>query len=168
MLETKRLWLRSFVPDDVGDVLEYTSQAAVAKSAGFMLCRTEQQALFFGQLLQKQDHLVIELKEENKVIGNIGLSPLDVEKKHSFEVGYALNKNYWQKGYMTEALSALCEAAKEKRIKVIEARVADHNLASIKVLERCGFKFVKKYVIAEWFVASENQTQLLFKKVLGG
>ena len=87
MLETKRLWLRSFVPDDVSDVLEYTSQAAVAKNAGFMLCKTEQQALFFGQFLQKQDHLVIELKEENKVIGNIGLSPLDVEKKHSFEVG---------------------------------------------------------------------------------
>ena len=73
MLETRRLLLRNFDPLDAADVLEYTSQKQVAKDAGFMPCETLMQALFFGKMLQNKKHFVIELKEQQKVIGNIGL-----------------------------------------------------------------------------------------------
>ena len=167
MLETKRLLLRDFDPLDAADVLEYTSQKQVAKDAGFMPCETLMQALFFGKMLQSKKHFVIELKEQQKVIGNIGLYEVSPHQAGLvFEVGYVLNQNYWHKGYMTEALRALSQLAQKKDAVGLEARVAKRNQASIKLLERCGFRVVEKYVVNEWFVVKENRSQLLFYKQL--
>ena len=158
MLETRRLLLRNFDPLDAADVLEYTSQKQVAKDAGFMPCET---------LLQSKKHFVIELKEQQKVIGNIGLYEVSPHQAGLvFEVGYVLNQNYWHKGYMTEALRALSQLAQKKGAVGLEARVAKRNQASIKLLERCGFRVVEKYVVNEWFVVKENRSQLLFYKQL--
>ena len=139
----------------------------VYKRQGFMPCETLMQALFFGKMLQSKKHFVIELKEQQKVIGNIGLYEVSPHQAGLvFEVGYVLNQNYWHKGYMTEALRALSQLAQKKGAVGLEARVAKRNQASIKLLERCGFRVVEKYVVNEWFVVKENRSQLLFYKQL--
>ena len=118
-------------------------------------------------MLQSKKHFVIELKEQQKVIGNIGLYEVSPHQAGLvFEVGYVLNQNYWHKGYMTEALGALSQFAQKKGAVGLEARVAKRNQASIKLLERCGFRVVEKYVVNEWFVVKENRSQLLFYKQL--
>jgi RimJ/RimL family protein N-acetyltransferase len=52
------------------------------------------------------------------------------------EVGYWLDRSYWGRGIATEALTAFL--ALELR-RPLYAGVANHNLASIRVLEKCGF-----------------------------
>jgi RimJ/RimL family protein N-acetyltransferase len=52
-------------------------------------------------------------------------------------VGYWLGKEYWGKGIATQALSAFLVHVKERPLY---AHVAKHNLASRRVLEKCGFK----------------------------
>lgn len=160
-LTTKRLYLRPFVPDDVEDLFEYTNQIEVARAAGFSRCETLPQAMLFGTMLQRAGILMLELKESNKVIGNIGLYP-DPRREKTCELGYALNQNYWRRGYMSEALHAVITYAQSQNLQRLEARVARHNQASIKVLLKNGFVAGEKYHVDDWYVENENKDQQLF------
>jgi RimJ/RimL family protein N-acetyltransferase len=51
-------------------------------------------------------------------------------------VGYWIGRNYWGKGIATRALS---EFLGQVVARPLYARVAKHNVASIRVLEKCGF-----------------------------
>lgn len=160
-LETKRLYLRPFVPDDVEDLFEYTNQIKVARDAGFSRCETLPQAMLFGAMLQRAGILMLEIKETQKVIGNIGLYHIP-RKDKTYELGYALNEDYWHKGYMSEALQAVITYAKAQGLKRLEARVARHNQASSKVLLKNGFLAGEKYHVDDWYVENENKDQQLF------
>jgi RimJ/RimL family protein N-acetyltransferase len=52
------------------------------------------------------------------------------------EVGYWIGRDHWGRGFATAALRSLLEEVLERPI---EARVADHNTGSRRVLEHCGF-----------------------------
>jgi RimJ/RimL family protein N-acetyltransferase len=56
-----------------------------------------------------------------------------------FEVTYWLGREYWGKGIATRALSALLEEVKERPLY---AGAAADNVASLRVLEKCGFLIV--------------------------
>lgn len=51
-------------------------------------------------------------------------------------VGYWIGRDYWGKGVATRALGLLLE---QVPIRPLYARAARSNLASIRVLQRCGF-----------------------------
>jgi RimJ/RimL family protein N-acetyltransferase len=67
-----------------------------------------------------------------RIAGNI------VAFQHGGEphVGYWIGKEFWGRGVATAALSAFLELV---RTRPLHARVARHNIASIRVLEKCGF-----------------------------
>jgi RimJ/RimL family protein N-acetyltransferase len=70
---------------------------------------------------------------ENQVAGNIGSWTADGKR----EVGYWIDRAFWGRGIATEALSAfLCL----EQTRPLHAGVAKHNVASIRVLQKCGFK----------------------------
>jgi RimJ/RimL family protein N-acetyltransferase len=52
------------------------------------------------------------------------------------EIGYWLDRAFWGRGIATQALSAFLQL--EQR-RPLHAGVAKHNLASIRVLQKCGF-----------------------------
>src|SRR5438128_1303039 len=52
------------------------------------------------------------------------------------EVGYWLDRAFWGRGIATQALLAFLQL--EQR-RPLHAGVAKHNLASIRVLQKCGF-----------------------------
>ncbi len=72
-----------------------------------------------------------------QVAGNI-LSFLLAEER---EVGYWLGKEYWGKGIASQALAAFLT---EIKTRPLYAHVAKHNIASRRVLEKCGFIVVKE------------------------
>ncbi|HVR43796.1 MAG TPA: GNAT family N-acetyltransferase [Thermoanaerobaculia bacterium] len=51
-------------------------------------------------------------------------------------VGYWIGREYWGRGIATRALAAFLDLVPDRPL---HARVAKHNLASIRVLEKCGF-----------------------------
>jgi ribosomal-protein-alanine N-acetyltransferase len=56
------------------------------------------------------------------------------------ELGYALRRTAWGKGYMTEAVRLICPwAFSHLRLKEIYAEVHPENRASQRVLEKSGF-----------------------------
>lgn len=52
------------------------------------------------------------------------------------EVGYRIGREHWGRGHATAALRELLRVVPERPLT---ARVAAHNGASLRVLERCGF-----------------------------
>jgi RimJ/RimL family protein N-acetyltransferase len=84
-------------------------------------------------LLKKTIIVVSAVSAENQVAGNIGSWTAEGKR----EVGYWIDRAFWGRGVATEALSAfLCL----EPIRPLHAGVAKHNVASIRVLEKCGFK----------------------------
>ena len=79
-------------------------------------------------------------KEVRKLIGTIGLH---LNKEHQkAELGYWLGKNFWRKGYLTEALKAVLEFGfKELNLNKIYATHFLFNPNSGKVMLKAGMKF---------------------------
>ncbi|MBO4916222.1 MAG: GNAT family N-acetyltransferase [Oscillospiraceae bacterium] len=58
----------------------------------------------------------------------------------SVEIGYGISDEYQRRGYATEAVSAAVRWAQEQTgVERVEAEAEADNLASLRVLEKCGF-----------------------------
>jgi RimJ/RimL family protein N-acetyltransferase len=68
--------------------------------------------------------------------GQVAGSVLSYRNGARREVSYWIGKRFWGRGIATEGLA---RAVRELRGRALYARVATDNLASIRVLEKCGF-----------------------------
>jgi RimJ/RimL family protein N-acetyltransferase len=81
----------------------------------------------------------IALNETNRIIGGIDLFKINSKNKNA-EVGYWLGRNYWNLGFMTEAVQLILQYGfSELSLHRIYAIVLEKNDASMRVLEKCGF-----------------------------
>ena len=96
------------------------------------------------------------LRADGRLIGSVTLFNLDLNHRRS-EIGYALARDHWGRGYMNEALMAVLKFAfEELDLHRIEADVDPRNAASIKTLERLGFQR-EGYLRERWQVSGEIQ-----------
>ncbi|MEK6809314.1 MAG: GNAT family N-acetyltransferase, partial [Nanoarchaeota archaeon] len=85
--------------------------------------------------------MAIIAKDYGKHIGNIRLGPINYE--HGFTIlGVMIgDKNYWGKGYGTEAIqSAVGYAFHNLGLKKINAEVYETNIGSIRAFQKAGFQ----------------------------
>lgn len=106
MLTTNRTILCPFAEQDLSDLYEYCSQDEVGESAGWARhtsMEMSRQAL--RDFIRNKNQFAVVYRENNKVIGHICIHD-DSENNRSDtkELGYALNRNYWNRGIMTEVL----------------------------------------------------------------
>lgn len=81
----------------------------------------------------------ITLKNNPKLIGSVDYWRV-VKEHHRSEIGYMLHADYYRQGIMTEALQATIEYAfKHIKLHTIEANITPTNIASIQLVEKCGF-----------------------------
>jgi RimJ/RimL family protein N-acetyltransferase len=86
----------------------------------------------WAKLLADESLLKKTVVVDGQVAGHIG-SWMSEGKR---EVGYWIDRAFWGRGVATEALSAfLCL----EQTRPLYAGVAKHNVASIRVLQKCGF-----------------------------
>jgi len=110
---------------------------------------TEQFLLACGQLWRtgKDFAYAITLKEDDKLIGMFALHPMNLK----VEVGYALARPYWGKGYMTEILRAMIKwAFTQPDIFRVQAFCDVDNLGSARVMENAGMQregLLRRYVL---------------------
>lgn len=148
-IQTHRLLLREFISSDLD---EYT--ALIFADAEVMRYlpkrntppreRAERTMNFFN------DHhaeygwgpwAVVE-KASGELLGHCGLRYLaEIDET---EVLYALGKKFWGEGYATEAARASIDFGfREIKLERIIALAVPENIASRKVMEHCGLKYVK-------------------------
>jgi RimJ/RimL family protein N-acetyltransferase len=89
-------------------------------------------------------------KNDGIVVGSMDFKNIP-DKMKEIEIGYGLGKRYEHNGYMTEAVEKFCEwALMDEKIETIIAETEIDNMASKRVLERCGFKKYKEQETAWW------------------
>ncbi len=142
---TRRLILRDFTPDDFEAVHAYGSDLLVVQHMTFGPNDMHETREFLNKADAEQhieprnDYtLGIELKENGKLIGGCGIYKSKGTHSRAF-IGFLLNREYWGKGYATEAARELVRFGfDELKLHRIFARVFPENAASIRVLEKCG------------------------------
>lgn len=99
-------------------------------------------------------HLAIVVS--GQAVGGIGLTMGDDVYRQTAELGYWLGEAYWGRGIMTEAVRAFTEWAFDTfDLSRIAARVFDGNPGSVRVLEKCGYRFEGRFARA---VVKEGRT----------
>lgn len=68
--------------------------------------------------------------------GQVAGSIVSFERDGEREVGYWIGREHWGRGIATKALSVFLDHV---TARPLFAHVAKHNVASIRVLEKCGF-----------------------------
>ncbi len=92
----------------------------------------------FGVQIPQQ---VFAIEYDGEYTGNIGLHKATDVYRMSAEIGYFLGEPYWNKGIMTRAVNLICDYGfKNLDIVRIHAGIFEFNPASMRVLEKCGFK----------------------------
>lgn len=146
-LRTKRLTLRPVRMSDAADLYEYSKDPEVARHVlwdAHQSVGDSRGYLRYAVRQYRQDLPAswgIELKENHKLIGTIGF--MWINRDHnSAEVGYSLAREYWNRGIMSEALSAvLNEGFMDLNLHRIEAQHEVDNPASGRVMVKCGMMY---------------------------
>ncbi len=86
------------------------------------------------QILSQPTNIMWTILSDGEVAGNLVSYLMDGER----EVGYWLGKEFWGQGIATRALKLFL--ADVVTTRPLGARAASDNLASLHVLEKCGFK----------------------------
>lgn len=89
---------------------------------------------------------IFAIEMNGKPIGSIGLHlQTDILRKNA-EIGYWLGEAYWGKGIIAKAIPQIIDYGyKNMDIVRIFARIFGTNIASQKVVEKCGFILEGKY-----------------------
>ncbi|MDR3598351.1 GNAT family N-acetyltransferase [Clostridium sp.] len=146
-LTTNRLILRMWNETDSKDLYEYGRSEMVGPNAGWPQHKNEEQSKeVIKMFIKNNDSYAIVLKEENKVIGGIGLHDRKPDESllnlNQREIGYVLNPKYWGQGIIPEAVKCLIKYGfDELSLDLIWCGHYDFNLKSKRVVEKCKFKY---------------------------
>ena len=115
-VETERLILRQRTVADAEDIFDYASRPEVSYPAGYGIV----------------------VKGTERIVGSV-----DFNHRHEddvLEIGYVLHPDYWGRGYVPEAVSALVEIAFTiLSLHKVEIGCYDYNKQSQRVAEKLGF-----------------------------
>ena len=172
ILETDRLILRAWEITDLDDFFEYASVEGVGEKAGWEHHKSKDKSLeILKMFIEEKKVFAIVLKENQKVIGSIGIEELgeeldkDLDNLPGRELGYVLNKDYWNKGIMKEAVSKVVDYCfNTLKLKFLMASYFNHNIASKKVLENLNFKFYKDIIIETGYNNIKEKSTLMLLK----
>ena len=149
VLETDRLRLRQFRPDDAAFVLELLNEPSWLRFIGDRGVRTLDDARAYienGPRAMFARHgfslLLVERKADGAALGMCGLIQRD--SLDAPDIGYAFLPRFWGQGYAREAAAAVLAYAHDTLgLPRILAITDPDNATSIKLLESLGMRFVE-------------------------
>lgn len=156
-ISTPRLSLRWLTADDAGALYTIFSDPEVMRywSTPPLTDPREARAMIdeIHEHFRRRDLFKwgVARREDDLVIGTCTLAHIDPQNRRA-EIGYALAREHWGRGYIREALMALIDFAFESlNLHRIEADVDPRNAASVRVLEHFGFQR-EGYMRERWLV----------------
>ncbi len=167
LIETERLLLRPFEQADLYEFHEYASVEDVGEMAGWKHHETvEQTQEILDRFIEEKKTFAIVLKENNKVIGSLGVEKYGMEEAltefdnyKGREIGYVLSKDYWGRGIMPEAVHAVIDYLfNDLDLDFLICGYYDFNKQSKKVQEKCGFKPYRQLVMDTLWGTTEPGT----------
>jgi RimJ/RimL family protein N-acetyltransferase len=124
--------LRDVADDDLPVFFEHQQQPEANRMAAFEARDLDAFMAHWAKILVDETVLVKAIVADDAVAGNVVSWGSSDERL----VGYWIGREHWGKGVATAALSAFLH---HERTRPLLARVAEHNVGSVRVLEKCGF-----------------------------
>jgi len=142
-LETPRLRLRPFVPEDAEAVFRYRRDPDLMRYIPVGADKTigDTRKLIDWYIAHQEKYgfskWAVELRQTGELIGDSGL--LLLEDGPDFELGYRLAREYWDRGFATECGRAWLEAAFSTfGLQRVVAFAHPEHAASIRVMAKLG------------------------------
>lgn len=143
-IETERLILRSWRPEDLPPFIAMNKDKRVMRYFPALLSDSETMA-FYNRI---QDEFkckgwglyAVEIKSTGKFIGYVGLHAIGFEADFTpgIEIGWRLAADYHNQGYATEAAEAVLELARKAGIERLYSFTAKINAPSERVMQKIG------------------------------
>lgn len=158
--ETDRLYLRILKPNYGRPVLEYYKRNHSflrewePKPHDDFYTVSYQKNKLKNEYYMAKNHTLVRFwiikKENNKIVGNVCYSNIIMGNFKSCFLGYKLDKDEINKGYMTEAIKETVQIMfDDYGLHRVEVNIIPRNKRSLKVMEKLGFEregFSKKYL----------------------
>ena len=153
MLETDRLILRDLQESDLPALIALNQDPEVMQYFPKSYSQAESLRLYQGI----QDEVkaygyslwAVEEKDSQEFIGLVGLHHSDLRifaGKEAVEIGWRLRKEFWNRGYATEAAQACLDFAfQQAGLSEVYSFTSFLNLPSQKVMQKLGMEFVKEF-----------------------
>ena len=122
--------------DDLPIFFEHQRDPVANRMAAFPPRERDAFMTHWGSILRDASGVVRTIELDGVVAGNVVLFGFEGRR----EVGYWIGREFWGRGVATRALSAFTQEVEERPIY---AGVAETNVASIRVLEKCGFTAIE-------------------------
>ena len=142
VLETDRLILRRYRPEDAADCFAFLS----SESDAYMDCSrafTAMDQAFYERVAlfaDRETQYMILRKDSGRVIGTINLFPDDSRAVDAMEIGYCISPAHQRQGFAFEALAALLDLLQgELYLDLVTAGILPENTASQGLLKKLGF-----------------------------
>jgi RimJ/RimL family protein N-acetyltransferase len=129
---TSNVHLRDVREDDLPIFYEHQLDPEATQMAAFPSRERDAFMAHWTRILGDDNVITQTILFDEQVAGNI----VSFEQSGERQVGYWIGKPYWGKGIATRALALFLERVK---VRPLYAHVAKYNIASIRVLEKCGF-----------------------------
>ena len=141
-LETERLILRPFAPEDLKALYRLLSDGTANKFLPWFPVKSleETETFFRERFWGKPYHLAICLKEDDIPIGYV---KVDLDESH--DLGYGLRHEFWHRGIAAEAARALVEQVRRDGLPYLTATHDVNNPNSGAVMKKLGMVYQYSY-----------------------
>lgn len=129
-----RVTLRAVRDDDLSTFFQHQIDPESNRMAAFP---ARDQAAFdahWAKIRADERIILRAIEVDGQVAGNL----VSFERGGAREVGYWLGREFWGRGIATAALTQFLQIV---TVRPLHAVLAPHNVASRRVLEKCGFRF---------------------------
>ena len=143
ILRTRQANLRPWEAEDAATLAHYANNIKIARNLrdGFPHPYSIENAQFYiKSVTDAHQNLIFAIEVDKKPVGSIGIFPKTDIYRRNAEIGYWLAEDYWGRGIATEVVEKMatyCFAHTE--VHRLYANVFEPNMASKRVLEKCGF-----------------------------
>jgi RimJ/RimL family protein N-acetyltransferase len=134
-LSMLRIALRPVEPADLPVFFEHEQDPEAVRMAAFTAEDPSDREAFdahWQRVLSRPEITMRTILRDDQVAGHIA----QFEREGDAEVTYWVGREHWGKGVATQALRLLLE---EVATRPLFARAAADNVASVRVLQKCGF-----------------------------
>ena len=132
---TNNILIRDVIKSDLPILFEQQLDPDATAMAAFPSRDRDTFMAHWTKIMAGETNILKTIIFDGQVAGNI----VGWESSGEWEVGYWIGKEYWGKGIATQALLLFLGLVKTRPLY---AHVVKHNVASRRVLEKCGFKVI--------------------------
>ena len=169
VLETSRLILRPFVAGDLNRLAELMANEDFMRFSLGPLTREQAQERFLDKVIGwdsegSPSQFAMIVRSSGALVGYCGFFHHEVDGKTEIEIGYRLDRNFWNRGLTTEAARAVRDHGfRDLKLEYVISLIHPENLPSRRVAEKNGMRLERKTTFRGFptFVFSINRKQWL-------